>query len=60
VLSSPSLGQEAALAIKKGAEDHVAKPFDVPALVERIRQALESPRPRPDNRMPCRAPGLGL
>lgn len=46
VLSSPSLGREAALALEIGAEDYVGKPLDVPVLVERIRQALEFPRSR--------------
>jgi diguanylate cyclase (GGDEF)-like protein len=44
VLSAPSVGRDAAIALELGADDHVAKPFDVPALVERIRQALGSPK----------------
>lgn len=43
-VSAPSVGHDAALALEIGAEDCVAKPFDIPALVERIRQALGSPR----------------
>jgi diguanylate cyclase (GGDEF)-like protein len=53
VLSTPSVGRDAAVALELGAEDHVAKPFDIPALVERIRQALESPRFHPAEWVPA-------
>jgi diguanylate cyclase (GGDEF)-like protein len=42
-LSSASMGRETALALELGAEDHVARPVDLPVLVERVRRALESP-----------------
>jgi len=44
-LSSASMGKEAALALELGAEDHVARPVDLPVLVERVRRSLESSRP---------------
>ncbi len=45
VLSSAALGREAALALEAGAEDYIARPVDVPVLIERVRRALESSAP---------------
>ena len=42
VITSHSVGREAATALELGAEDHVAKPFEVPVLVERVRRLLQS------------------
>lgn len=41
LITSPSVGREAAAALELGAEDHVAKPFEVPVLVERVRRMLQ-------------------
>jgi len=41
LMTSPSVGREAAAALELGAEDHVAKPFEVPVLVERVRRMLQ-------------------
>ncbi len=46
VLSSASMGREAALALELGAEDHVARPVDLPVLIERVQRTLESPGPQ--------------
>ncbi|HXJ96405.1 MAG TPA: response regulator [Terriglobia bacterium] len=42
LITSPSVGREAAAALELGAADHVAKPFEVPVLVERVRRMLQS------------------
>jgi diguanylate cyclase (GGDEF)-like protein len=42
LLTSPSVGREAATALELGAADHVSKPLDVPVVVQRVRQVLES------------------
>jgi diguanylate cyclase (GGDEF)-like protein len=42
LITSPSVGREAVAALELGAEDHVAKPFEVQVLVERVRSMLQS------------------
>jgi len=42
VISSALSGHDAATTLEHGAEDHVAKPIDVPVLVERVRQTLST------------------
>lgn len=44
LLTSATAAHEAVTALELGAEECVAKPFDVPVLVERVRRVLESPR----------------
>lgn len=46
VLSSAATRQEAMVALGLGAEDYIARPVDLPVLVERLRRALESPEPQ--------------
>jgi diguanylate cyclase (GGDEF)-like protein len=43
LLSSPSVGHEAARALELGAADFIAKPVDLPVLIDRVRQELERP-----------------
>jgi DNA-binding NtrC family response regulator len=42
VITAPSVGDEAAAALKLGAFDHVAKPFNLPVLVRHVGRALEA------------------
>jgi len=42
MVTAPSVEDEVAAALKLGAFDHVAKPFSVPVLVQRVRRALEA------------------
>jgi diguanylate cyclase (GGDEF)-like protein len=42
LITSPSVGREAVAALELGAEDHVAKPFEVQVLVERVKRMLQS------------------
>jgi DNA-binding response OmpR family regulator len=42
MVTAPSVDDEVAAALKLGAFDHVAKPFSVPVLVQRVRRALEA------------------
>ncbi len=42
LITSPSVGREAVAALELGAEDHIAKPFEVPVLVERVFRMLQS------------------
>jgi diguanylate cyclase (GGDEF)-like protein len=42
VVTAPSVEDEVAAALKLGAFDHVAKPFSIPVLVQRVRRALEA------------------
>jgi diguanylate cyclase (GGDEF)-like protein len=44
ILTAPSVEDQVATALKLGAFDHVAKPFSIPALVQRVRGALEAHR----------------
>jgi len=41
LVTAPSVEDEVAVALKLGAFDHVAKPFTIPVLVQRVRRALE-------------------
>ena len=52
-VSAPSVGRDAAAAFEGGAWDYVAKPFNIPALVGRIRQALHSARAEPPGWIPA-------
>ena len=45
VLSSPSTGRAALQALELGAADLIAKPVDLPVLLQRLRHELESPAP---------------
>ena len=42
MVTVPSVENEVAAALKLGAFDHVAKPFSIPVLVQRVRRALEA------------------
>lgn len=42
LITSHSVGREAAAALELGAADHVAKPFEVPVLVESVRRMLQA------------------
>ena len=42
MVTAPSVEDEVAAALKLGAFDHVAKPFSIPVLVQRVRRALEA------------------
>jgi diguanylate cyclase (GGDEF)-like protein len=42
LITSPSVGREAVQALELGAEDQVAKPFEVPVLVQRVRRMLQA------------------
>ena len=42
MVTAPSVEDEVAVALKLGAFDHVAKPFSIPVLVQRVRRALEA------------------
>jgi diguanylate cyclase (GGDEF)-like protein len=42
LITSPSVGREAVQALELGAEDQVAKPFEVPVLVQRVRRMLQT------------------
>jgi CheY-like chemotaxis protein len=41
MVTAPSVEDEVAPALKIGAFDHVAKPFSIPVLIQRVRRALE-------------------
>jgi diguanylate cyclase (GGDEF)-like protein len=42
MVTAPSVDDEVAAALKLGAFDHVAKPFSIPVLVQRVRRAVEA------------------
>lgn len=44
MLTLRSNEEEVLMALKSGAFDHVAKPFSMPILIERVRRAMETPR----------------
>jgi diguanylate cyclase (GGDEF)-like protein len=41
MVTAPSVEDEVAPALRLGAFDHVAKPFSIPVLIQRVRRALE-------------------
>ena len=43
LVTAPSVENEVVPALKLGAFDHVAKPFSIPVVIQRVRRALEAP-----------------
>lgn len=42
MVTAPSVGDDAAAALRLGALDHVAKPFSLPVMIQHVRRALEA------------------